>query len=150
MESTKLDSLIRRYEEVYFFATRKIFALISEQVQDDLTTEQYFALRHVRRFGPCSSSDLALHCNVNRSAITAMVDRLASKSYIRRARDRQDRRVIRLHCTAKGETVIARGEEKIRKFVQSYLQELEEHEMEQFIRIYEKIAAIIQHPGEGN
>lgn len=149
MEQQKLDSLIRRYEEVYLFASRKISSMISELVGKDLTPEQFYAVRYLKINGPCASSELANVCGVNRSAITAMVDRLVTKGYVRRVRPDEDRRVVSLDTTEAGDRVFGEVEEKIRQLVESYLQELEDEEIEAFVRIYEKIARVIDQQNGG-
>lgn len=142
MESKKLDALISRYEDVYFFATRMIGSIVAELVQE-ITMEQYFAMRFVSKHGPCPASRLADASGVNRSAVTAMVDRLVTKGFVRRIRDEADRRVVLLQTTEAGQKVYHSTQEKIRQFVEFYLQKLEEEEAEAFIRIYEKIGNII-------
>lgn len=142
MESKKLDALISRYEDVYLFATRQIASIVSELVQE-MTLEQYFAVRYISKHEPCPASQLAEACGVNRSAITAMVDRLVNKGYVDRIRDEGDRRMVQLQTTAAGQAVYSSTQEKIRQFVEFYLQQLEEEEAEAFIRIYEKISTII-------
>ncbi|MNC49425.1 putative HTH-type transcriptional regulator YusO [compost metagenome] len=105
--------------------------------------EQYFAVRFLSKHGPCPASRLAEACGVNRSAITAMVDRLVNKGFVARIRDEEDRRVVYLQNTEAGQAVYHSTQEKIRQFVEFYLQQLEEEEAEAFIRIYEKISNII-------
>lgn len=143
MEQRKLESLIRRYEEVYTFATRKISSMIADLVGKDLTHEQYFVVRYLKHHGPCPPSELAEQCGVNRSAITAMIDRLDNKGYVRRTKQGDDRRMVYLEITEAGERICEFGEEKIRQLVESYLQELGEEDLESFVRIYERIASII-------
>lgn len=143
MDQHKLEALIHRYEEVYMFATRKIASMIAEQIKE-ITMEQYFAIRYLKKNSPCTSSELADACGVNRSAITAMVDRLVTKGFVQRIRDEGDRRMVYLESTEAGDRVYLEGEEKIRQLVESYLQELEEDEVEAFVRIYEKIVHIIR------
>lgn len=144
MEQEKLHQFIRRYEEIYFFATRRISSIISEQVLDDMTSEQYIVLRYLKNFGPCKASELADICDVNRSAITGKIDRLVNKGYVNRTKREDDRRSVYLETTEKGDEVYQKGEIQIQEFVKSYLKELTEEELEQFIGIYEKIATIIE------
>lgn len=142
MESKKLDALISRYEDIYLFATRMIASIVAELVQE-MTMDQYFAVRFLSKHGPCPASRLAEACGVNRSAVTAMVDRLVTKGYVSRIRDDVDRRVVLLQTTEAGQTVYHATQEKIRQFVEFYLQQLEVEEAEAFIGIYEKIGNII-------
>lgn len=143
MDKKTLDNLICRYEEVFIFANKKLSALLSEQLSGDLTLEQYGTLRHLKQMGPCSASQIAEFNCVNRSATTAMIDRLVAKGYVTRVADSQDRRVVLLQLTEEAESVLIGLDENVRQFVYSYLKELEEEEVEQFIRIYEKIWRII-------
>lgn len=148
METHKLDALISRYEEVYLFATRKIASMLAEQFKE-ITLEQYFIVRFLKKSGPCPPSRLAEICNVNRSAVTAMIDRLVAKGYVTRVRNDEDRRVVHVDITEAGSLVYQSGEEKLRQLVESYLQELEEKEVEDFVRIYEKIVEIISRKDGG-
>ena len=144
MNPNKIDSLIRRYEDIFVFANRKIHVLFAEQLSDDITAEQFFTLRLIKERGPCTSSLLSEWNCVNRSATTAMVDRLVAKGYVTRQPDSQDRRVILLQATEEAEQVLQAGQEKLRQFVRTYLDELEEGELESFISVYERIWNIIQ------
>ncbi len=139
MDKATIDLLIQRYEEVYFISARKIFTLISQSLTE-VTTEQYLVLRYLNVHGASPSSVLADHFDVNRSAITAMVDRLVTKGFVKRYRNESDRRVILLDITEQGREIAEKGEEQIRSFVESFLLRLEPEELEQFIQTYEKIA----------
>lgn len=143
MDAKKLDSLIRRYEEVFIFVNKKLNVLLAERLSGDITLEQYGTLRHIDQYGPCPASIVAEYNCVNRSATTAMIDRLVAKGYVTRVAHTQDRRVVLLQTTKEAENVLATMEENLRLFVHSYLEELEEEEVEQFIHIYEKIWRII-------
>ncbi|WP_379970740.1 MarR family winged helix-turn-helix transcriptional regulator [Ectobacillus sp. sgz5001026] len=143
MDERKLDSLIRRYEEVFIFANKKLGAILTERLSGDITLEQYGTLRHIGQYGPCPASTVAEYNCVNRSATTAMIDRLVAKGYVERIANPSDRRVVLLQATAEAEQVLVVVEENLRLFVHSYLEELEEDEVEQFIRTYEKIWRII-------
>lgn len=149
MQQNKLDDLINRYEEVYFFVTRQIGDLLSDKAFIHMTKEQFFVIRYLTTHGRCPASELADICGVNRSAITAMVDRLVLKGYVKRVRDGEDRRVVYLEATESGMQAQQEGQAKIRNLVESYLQELEEEEVEAFVNIYEKISHIIREKSGG-
>lgn len=145
MDQTKLASFIRRYEDVYFYGMRKIKMMVMEELPEGVTGDQFLVLRTIKKLDPCLPSELAAYCDVNRSTITAMVDRLESKGYVRRFRDEQDRRLVMLTTTDQGDAICGMGEEKISKFVESLLPLLTEEEMDIFLRVYEKVAqALVQ------
>jgi DNA-binding MarR family transcriptional regulator len=144
MDANKLEHFMERYEEVMIYTNRKLIALLAEQLAGNITAEQYFALRSIKKHGPCTSSMLCDWNNENRNAATILIDRLVSKGYVIRSYDPQDQRVMLLETTEKAENILAAGEAKIRQFVSSYLEELEEEELNTFIRIYEKIGEIVK------
>lgn len=144
MEKEKLKALIKRYEDVHIFALRQVSSIVAEKLPENMTMEQYNVLRSLKQRGKCRSSELADICGVNRSAITAMVDRLVAKDYVKRVQDEQDRRSIWLTTTSKGDEVYEQGEGAIEQMVASYLQELDDEEVEKFIHTYEKITTIIK------
>lgn len=144
MDSKTLDQFIERYEEVYFLSTKIASSTMSDSILADLTHEQYYVLRTLKQQGSTSPSELATLCYVNRSAITAMIDRLVAKGYVSRFRDEQDRRVVLLQTTEKGEAIFSSVEENVRKYVESILQSLPVEELESFIHTYEKIGEVIK------
>ncbi|MBS4172318.1 MarR family transcriptional regulator [Bacillus sp. FJAT-49736] len=148
MEREKIKLLIKRYEDVYLFATKRISSLISENVLDDLSLEQFSMLRKVHFEGPIRASELTEILNVNKSAIAVKVDKLESKGLISRERDQNDRRNVYITATEQGKQVCEEVEFKIEKFVSHYLKELDPEDLEQFINLYEKITYIIQNSKE--
>ncbi|WP_106476999.1 MarR family winged helix-turn-helix transcriptional regulator [Phytohalomonas tamaricis] len=62
------------------------------------------ALGHMQR-----PSDLCQLFNIDSGAMTRMLDRLEKKQLILRQRDAQDRRMIKIDMTAKGNDVVSRG-----------------------------------------
>lgn len=144
MEQNHLRLFLERFDELAFVVMRHIIALIKEQVSSDLTTDQHLMMRCIKRKGRATSSELANTFNVNRSAITAIINRLNEKGFIERLPDSHDRRVIHLQLTEAGQLVVTQGEEKIQKVLESYFSQLDEQEMTQFLRTFEKIAQIVE------
>lgn len=138
------EELINRYEEVLFKVGKKVVSLIKEKIGDDLTMDQHLMLRFMKYFGPCTSSQLAKEFFVKKSAITAIINRLVDKGYVQRLHDQQDRRVIYLSVTEAGLSVLEKSEEDIQKIVEKYLFQLDEDEIESFLKTYEKLARILK------
>lgn len=139
-----MHELIDRFDEFSFIVTRKIVAIMKEQIGDDLTSDQHLVMRTIHKNGTCTSSQLAEFFYVNRSAITAIINRLSAKGFIKRVPDERDRRVIHLHLTERGKEVVSQGEEKIRNVVGMYLSQLEEEEIASFLKTFEKLANIVK------
>ncbi|MGV3463887.1 MAG: MarR family winged helix-turn-helix transcriptional regulator [Heyndrickxia sp.] len=148
MEREKIKLLIKRYEDVYLFATKRISSLISEMVLEDLSIEQYSMLRIIYNQGPLRAAELTEQLCVHKSAITAKVDKLENKGFITRERDQSDRRNVYITATEEGRKLCEEVELKIEKFVEHYLEELGTEDLELFINLYEKITNIIQRSKE--
>lgn len=144
LDKNKVKLLIKRYEDVYLFATKRISSIMSDQVFNDLSLEQFAILRILYHRDSMRASELAEILGVNKSAITVKVEKLEKKRLITRERDQEDRRNIHLHLSEKGQRVYKDGETKIENFVSSYLNELDPRDFELFINLYEKILTIIQ------
>ncbi|WP_342492884.1 MarR family transcriptional regulator [Bacillus sp. FSL H8-0516] len=143
MEQNKIAQLIQRYADVYLMMEKKVSSMITEKLDKELTLDQYYSLRYINLHPGCTSTGLANVCNVNKSAVTSMTNRLFTKNYIFREHDQADRRNVHLYVTPKGKEVVSRMEKQIQDLVRSYFEKLEEKEMESFIQTYEKIYQVI-------
>lgn len=144
MNRDRFEALLLRYGEVYFLSYRIARMMLSDRIQPDLTHEQFYLLRSIKQHERITPSELAEITFVNRSAITAMIDRLVKKGYVRRFRDDIDRRVVFLEITEKGREIFTEVEKSLRLFVEEVSQSISAKETEAFINTYEKIANIIK------
>ncbi|AIZ60243.1 MarR family transcriptional regulator [Bacillus safensis] len=143
MEQNKIAQLIQRYTDVYLMMEKKVSSMITEKLDKELTLDQYYSLRYINLHPGCTSTDLAYVCNVNKSAVTSMTNRLFTRNYIFREHDQADRRNVHLYVTPEGKDVVSRMEKQLQDLVRSYFEKLEEKEMESFIQTYEKIYQVI-------
>ncbi|MDN4527254.1 MarR family winged helix-turn-helix transcriptional regulator [Fictibacillus fluitans] len=141
MDVGKWKSIFGRYEAASFTVNKRFGSMIKEQLQDVLTVEQQMTLSYIKRFGSCTTTELAEAFCVQKSAITAIVTRLAEKGYIHRIRDEKDRRIVYLKLTEEGLKVFQWGEEKVFEVVSPYLKTFSEEEIETFLTLYEKLAS---------
>ncbi|NUK30698.1 MarR family transcriptional regulator [Parageobacillus sp. VR-IP] len=144
MRYGNIQDLVERYLSVSFIVMRKAAALVKCELDEDMTNDQYYLLRYIKKKMKCTSTELASMFGVNKSAITAMTNRLVKKGLIQRTRDQNDRRVVYLTLTERGDEWITETEEKIHKLVESFITKFSEKEIEAFIQTYEKLARILQ------
>lgn len=71
-----------------------------------LTTEQYGVLASIKSQGPLRPSDLARIHRRSPNSMSMLVDRMVKAGLVKRKRDRQDRRVVTVFLTSKGENTI--------------------------------------------
>lgn len=147
-ENDELRELISEFDEFAFIVTRKIVAAL-KQSDLDLTSDQHLIMRYIDKKGPCTSSQLAEVFYVNKSAVTAIINRLTAKGYMERMQDEHDRRVYHLQLTTRGKKVLHKGEEHIQKVVGTYLSCLNDEEVTTFLRTFKKLAySVREHKGE--
>ena len=80
---------------------------------------------------------------VNKSAITAIINRMADRGLIQRTRDVNDRRVVYLTLTKEGNTLYENCQEKVQLLVESIISQFDETEITTFINTYEKLAQLL-------
>ncbi|MBG9793500.1 transcriptional regulator [Paenibacillus dendritiformis] len=106
-----------------------------------LTIAQYSLLNVIERRGPGKVSMLAEQLGVTSSAVTVMIDRLLDSGLVDRVPDKSDRRVVLVSITEAGHHLLRQAQDRSRRTLTAYLSLLEEGELEQLVRLSEKLAA---------
>ncbi|MFB3161813.1 MarR family transcriptional regulator [Neobacillus sp. 179-J 1A1 HS] len=143
MDKKVIQELIDRYVSVSFEVNKKAEALIKNQIEEDLTIDQHYIIGYIQKSEECTSTELAEAFEVNKSAITAIINRLADRGLIERTRDENDRRVVYLTLSEKGKELIQKTQEKVHLLVESFITRFDEAEITNFINTYEKLALIL-------
>jgi DNA-binding MarR family transcriptional regulator len=89
------------------------FLIFSEDAAEEagLTAQQHQALLAIKGFGgtrPMTTGDLATRLGIRHHSAVGLVDRLLSKSLVRRKTGSEDRRQVLLSLTPKAEALLAR------------------------------------------
>lgn len=145
MKKIELNDLIKRYEAVSFLVNKRAEVLLRDQIGEVLTLDQHFTLRYIKNNGRVNSSELAEVFYVKKSAITAIINRLTHRELITRDRDPNDRRIVYLSLTDKGEDLYSKCEENVHQLVASFITKFDEKEITNFIETYEKLAGVLDH-----
>jgi DNA-binding MarR family transcriptional regulator len=90
--------------------------------------------------GPQTKSEIARILQLTLSAVTAVVDKLERKNFVRRARTEQDRRLVRVELTAAGRKFHDLVESAHLTLTDSMLKILDPAERETFLGLFRKIA----------
>jgi len=143
MDKQLLKEIITRYESASFTVNRMINVMVRELLPENLTAEQLEVLRYIRERGMCTSSELADYFLVGKSSITAIVTRLADKSWIQRHPDEKDRRVTYLALTSAGKQLVAENQELVENLLARYMLHFSDTEAKSFIETFEKFARLL-------
>lgn len=144
MERQSLHELVDRYVEVYVFAAKRVAAMISDEILEKVTPEQFTVLSYIQKNGPCLTSQISEYCSVNPGATTAMLNRLVNKGYVERSLNLKDRRVVLVNITEKGQGLVEAGYASAYKLVESLSDQFTSEEIETFIKVFGKLARIFE------
>jgi DNA-binding MarR family transcriptional regulator len=89
---------IVRALEVYSHEVRRDFGL---------TAPQLWAIKTLARLGPLTTGELAAALLVHQSSTSLLIQRLERRGLVRRTRQRDDRRFVRVELTERGATLAA-------------------------------------------
>ena len=76
---------------------------------------------------------------VTQAAITVIVDNLEERGFVKRSRNGEDRRVIKVEITSKGKSMFKEALGTHRRFVEEMLDGLTDDELESFTMILDKL-----------
>ncbi|MCU9612942.1 MarR family transcriptional regulator [Caldibacillus lycopersici] len=144
MNKTLIQELINRYITLTNDVWKRGEVLVREEIGSDLTNDQLYLLRYVNQHKQCTTTELAEVFFVQKSAISAIVNRLVEKNLMERSQDKEDRRIVVLSLTDEGKELYLKMESKIFKLVESFITQFNEKEITQFMQSYEKLAKILK------
>lgn len=113
------------------------------------TKTQLMVLSCLVKMDDCKMSDLSKATGITLSALTGMVDRLKEKTLVRRDRDPDDRRIVKISSTASGRKIAREYQEKYVNSAVRALSRLEPGDRENLVRLFEKMARSFEAPRKG-
>jgi DNA-binding MarR family transcriptional regulator len=105
----------------------------------EITPEQYWLLRVLNRAGPLSIGELASALGIATSSATAACKRLEKAGLLKRERQADDERIVRVSLTGQGLAQIDIWRQRKREALAQLLSVLDEHEQLQLQRIIERV-----------
>lgn len=113
----------------------------------DLTLTQLHYLHAIRELGQPTFRDLVEKFQVQKSTVTALVNKLVQKGYVYKRQSAEDLRVYHIHLAPKGERLVHVEDEGYRYFARQITACLDEGERRQFTALLQKISAKVAPPG---
>src|SRR5579859_2891144 len=105
----------------------------------EMTPEQYWLLRLLRRRGTLSIGELAEALGVTGSSITTACKRLEKVGLVRRERQLDDERMVRVMLTEQGNEQIESWQQRRRAFLQGLLAPLDQEQQAMLYDLLERI-----------
>lgn len=141
MKKDKIDYLVSQ-----LFATGRIIQehTKSRNKIDPFSHLQLETLRYVAEKDNPSMKEIASYLCVTSPSATSIINWLVKAGQLKRIYDAKDRRIVRLNITAEGKIVLGRCFKKILGRMQEVLKNLNEKEINDFIKILEKLSSVHQ------
>lgn len=116
---------------------RHIAGIIKQQGRKILTNykitpPQFIALQWLFEHGDMTIGDLSTKMYLAFSTTTDLVDRMENNELVKRVRDEQDRRVVRIHLLPEGERIIEEVIAKRQTYLNTMLNHFERDEIQRF------------------
>lgn len=97
---------------------------------EELTPPQFVALQWLSDKEGMTIGELSSKMYLAFSTTTDLIDRMESKHLVKRTRDEQDKRMVRIHLLKKGETIIQQVIAKRQEYMQERLDDLSASELD--------------------
>jgi len=143
LKDTRLDACLQRIDEIMGRLMRHLHFKLGKHVPEGITMSQFIVCKRVDVYGRVKVSDLADDLGVSLSAVTAAADRLADMGLLERRRDEQDRRLVWLALTPRGEEMVRGAREQWFETMRAYFGALPIEDLEKLVDIYERLLQII-------
>ncbi|MBI2251294.1 MAG: MarR family transcriptional regulator [Armatimonadetes bacterium] len=135
-----IEKKINRFLEALNKIRKFIVNLESFSNEENLNKLELMLLSFIYQEKELIMSKLAKSLGISLSTATVIVDNLVKKKLILRKRISDDRRIVKVLLTKKGENIALNYQKKKKELIEKMLTMLSEKEQENFILILEKIA----------
>lgn len=115
----------------------------NELYKGKITLPQFVLLDFLWRKGPAKMTELARTMSVTTAAMTGIITRLVRDNYASRNYDPNDRRIIRIEITAKGENLVKKINLNRREMIIDIFGRISETERRDYLGILEHICDIL-------
>lgn len=132
-ETTIIDKLFRDIHKHLVEYTKGYIKEIG------LTMPSFFVLWHVTKYEPVNISYLHKKTYMANSTLTIIIDKLVKESLVKRYRSPEDRRMVLIELTDKGNDKLCEMLEIRQKFLEEALSNLDESAQQQLINLLKPI-----------
>ena len=117
-EEVAFTTLIRRLMDSFHFLARNMLR------EEDLSLAQYYTLHSIKANTCIRMRDIKDNLRVSAPYATSIIDKLVKKGVIERYRSKDDRRVVTIRLTVKGEILIRDLNKKKAQFYAKLLKDM--------------------------
>jgi DNA-binding MarR family transcriptional regulator len=127
---------------------RRVFQVVNEQSKKaehmtGLTGPQLWAIKTIAQGAPIMVSEIAMHMHLHPATVVGILDRLETHGLVRRVRSTEDRRVVRVKLTGKGEDLVKRAPEVAQGLLVSGLEQLKTKNLKTIAAALDQLVEIL-------
>ena len=111
--------------------------------KSNITSAQMIMLVSIHDHGQCKLKTLANERDISPPTATVLIDRLVRSGYVKREASLEDRRVVMVSLTKKGEKSVQDFLSTVRNRWKKILRHLTSKEQEQYLNILKKIVSVL-------
>lgn len=115
----------------------------NELCKGKITLPQFIILDFLDRRGELRMTDLAHFMDVTTAAMTGVIERLVRYGYVERIFEPDDRRIIKIRPTAKGDVLVKKINQQRRQLIIDVFGNVSEHDRGEYLRIIIQIRDIL-------
>ncbi|WP_100373686.1 MarR family winged helix-turn-helix transcriptional regulator [Bacillus sp. FJAT-45037] len=120
----QIERSLRRVSEMVKQKGREILT------QFPITPPQFVALQWLNEYGDMTIGELSTKMYLACSTTTDLVDRMEKNDLVERIKDKNDRRVVRIHLLEKGTTIIHEVINKRQVYLENILENFSQDEVD--------------------
>lgn len=129
-----LTGLIGEYEEEIF-----------EQFQKaGITAKQANYLEAIKTLGNPNQVELAGELGLSKPSITAIIDKLSARGFVKKTQSDEDRRSFHLHLTDKGQRMTQMHDETHRRIADLLVKNLNREDEKQLVALLNKVVRMMK------
>jgi len=111
---------------------------------EEVTPQQMITILTISELKSCKVSVISKRMGISPPVVTGLVDRLVKSGYVARMRDFQDRRIVFVRLTKKGNAYVGKFKKAIQKKWKQILVHLTDGERLAYIKIMKKLMRVFE------
>ncbi len=148
MEDERLNKMV---DELYLFFPlfrKKLFKHKKRLKQNSMPHSYYHILKVIKKCGELPMSEIGRMVYISKSNMTSLIDKLVENGLAERLPDKNDRRVINIALTEKGNELLGEWRKHSNNEIKMNLATLSDDDLEELYDSFKKIKIILGKIGE--
>ena len=134
------DTLVNLFNEIWELEKE---AIITEDFKD-ITNNDMHIIEAIGLSGENTMSSVAKKLKITAGSLTTAVNALVRKAYVKRERSEEDRRVVYIALTEKGEKAFYHHEQFHRQMTNAVIEKLDDEEIDALVKMLKDISAFFR------